>query len=142
MTVLALWCVASAFWQWLLGKERWAEHARLAWVATDVILLSLLLRIMDALIGPLVVGYAMLITGAGLWFRERLVWLVTAMSVLGYALLVVEGYLRGIELHPPHWHFVFITALIVLGAVVAYQVNRIRKLGRYYKREAVASRPD
>jgi len=60
--------------------------------------------------------------------------LVTFTSVVGYAVLVADGYLHYLVMPPPHWHFVFLTLLIVLGWIVAYQVRRIRKLSRHYKR--------
>lgn len=133
IAALGLWCVASAFWQWLLGRERWTELARWAWAATDVALLTVILWLLDGALSPLVGIYAMLISSSGLWLRKRLVWLTTALSVLGYGALVAEGARRGLTLSTPHWHLVFVTVLLVLGSVVAYQVQRIRKLGRYFK---------
>ena len=141
MSALAFWCAASVLWQWLLGRERWNELARWAWAATDVVLLTVLLWIVDGALSPLVGAYAMLITSAGLWLRKRLVWLTTALSVLGYGVLVADGARRGQTLPTSHWHLVFVTVLLVLGTVVAYQVHRIRKPGRYYKRQSAVSRP-
>jgi hypothetical protein len=100
----------------------------------EVVLLTALLRVLNALVGPLVVGYAVLIAVAGLWLRELLVWAVTAASVLGYAWLVGDAWRRSETFSSPHWHLVFIVVLVVLGAVVAHQVHRFRKLGRYYRR--------
>ena len=135
LITLALWSAASVFCQWCLGKERWAESARWAWAAIDVILLTMLLRILGAVNSALVTGYAVAIAGAGLWFRERLVWLVTGTSAVGYAVIVADGYLHDLPMPSPHWHLVLIALLLVLGWVVAHQVHRIRRLSRYYKRE-------
>jgi len=134
MSVLAAWFAGSVLCQWLLGRERCAERARWMWATMEVVLLTVLLRILNALISPLVVGYAVLIAVAGLWLRERLVWAVTAVSVLGYALLVADAWQRDLPFLTPHWHLVFVAVLAVLGAVVAHQVHRFRRLSRYYRR--------
>ena len=134
MTVLAVWLAGSVLCQWLLGRERWTERARWIWAIMEVVLLTALLRILDALIGPLVVSYAVLIAVAGLWLRERLVWAVTTVSVFGYTLLVADAWQHGLAFSMPHWHLVFVVVLVLLGAVVAYQVHRFRRLSRYYRR--------
>jgi serine/threonine protein kinase len=134
LITLAVWGAVSIFSQWLLEKERWNHYARLMWAAADVLLMTTLLRILGAANSALVAGYALAIAGAGLWLREQVVWLVTVTSVVGYAVLVADGYLHYLVMPPPHWHFVFLTLLIVLGWIVAYQVRRIRKLSHYYKR--------
>ncbi|HXI84926.1 MAG TPA: serine/threonine-protein kinase [Verrucomicrobiae bacterium] len=133
LITLAVWGVVSIFCQWLLEKERWNHYARLMWAAADVLLMTTLIRILGAANSALVAGYALAITGAGLWLREQIVWLVTLTSVVGYAVLVADGYLHYQVMPPPHWHFVFLTLLVVLGWVVAYQVRRIRKLSRHYR---------
>lgn len=140
LITFAVWSAVSACCQWLLGQQRWSDYARWTWAAADVILMTMLLRILGAVNSALVASYALAIAGAGLWFRERLVWLVTTTSVVGYAVLVADGYLHNLPMPPPHWHLIFVTLLVVLGWIVAYQVNRIRKLGRHYKRDPVVSR--
>jgi len=134
MSVLAAWFAGSMACQWMLGREQCAERGRWIWATIEVVLLTVLLRVLDALISPLVAGYAVLIAVAGLWLRERLVWAVTAASVFGYVLLVADAWQRGVPFSSPHWHLVFIAVLIVLGAVVAHQVHRFQRLSRYYRR--------
>ena len=80
----------------------------------------------------------MIIVGSGLWFRVRLVWFVTVMSLISYAVLVVDFYLVQVDLQQ-HFDraydrpFFFGVMLFVLGAVVAYQIRRVRALSRYYE---------
>ena len=56
-------------------------EARFIWSATDVALFSLLVLVADDLNTPVIIVYPLLIAGAGLWFRERLVWFTTAACV-------------------------------------------------------------
>jgi serine/threonine-protein kinase len=134
MSVLAVWFAGSLACQWMLGRERCEERGRWIWAIMEVVLLTVLLRILDALISPLVASYAVLIAVAGLWLRERLVWAVTAASVLSYSLLVADAWHRDVSFETQHWHLVFIVVLVVLGAVTAHQVHRFRRLSRYYRR--------
>jgi serine/threonine-protein kinase len=134
MSVLAVWLAGSMACQWMLGREQHAERGRWIWATMEVVFLTVLLRILDALISPLVASYAVLIAVAGLWLRERLVWVVTAASVFGYGLLVADAGQRRVPFSTPHWHLIFVVVLIVLGAVVALQVHRFQRLSRYYRR--------
>ncbi|MEZ6073341.1 MAG: hypothetical protein R3C10_24475 [Pirellulales bacterium] len=84
------------------------------------------------------VAYPMLIVGAGLWFKVRYVTLVAVLSILGYLALVADYYWRRPELREhfdPHGdrHVFFLIMLVVVAAIVAYQVHRVRALSRYYE---------
>src|SRR5262249_15923829 len=84
--------------------------------------------------GPLVIGYGCLIAAAGLWFRVRLVWFVTILSLFSYG-VVVAVYLMDVGgIEGLHHQMILVVALVVLGAMVSYQVNRVRALSRYYER--------
>jgi serine/threonine-protein kinase len=72
------------------------------------------------------------VAASGLWFREHLVWLTTAMAVAGYGVLVLNaGLVRSIE--SPYRHVVFVAALAVSGLITGYQVRRVRALSQYYE---------
>ena len=103
-----------------------------AWSATDVLLFSLLVYEIRGLNTALVSGYFLLVSASGLWFRERMVWLTTFLSVAGYAALAIsQGYPdQGYD--SPYRHFVFASALAASGFVVSYQVRRVRALSSYY----------
>jgi hypothetical protein len=62
-----------------------------------------------------------------------LVWLTTALSIAGYLILLVDAHLRHLEAGAGHHQILYIVALAALGFVVAYQVQRVRVLSRYYE---------
>ena len=143
--VLGIWAVASVVFQQFLNRERLgaafarrANAARFAWAAVDVLLFSLILRWADGVASPLVVGYPLLIVGAGLWFRVRMVSFVTVLSVISYVALVVEFYAYRYDLQQRFDRaydrpVFFVMMMITMGLAVGYQVRRIRKLTRYYE---------
>lgn len=138
---LALWVIASFAFQQLLGVERWSVPATYAWGGVDVLLYSLILGQADGVASPLVVGYPLLIVGAGLWFRERLVLFVTALSLVSYLALVVDFYVFRSDLQERFdvaldRHVFFCVMLVSIGIAVAYQVQRVRTLSRYFDRGA------
>jgi serine/threonine-protein kinase len=134
MGLLLLWGVASWMFQKLLNTGRWDEDVPFAWAAADMLLWTILLLVdNEAPQSPLLVVYGCLIAAAGLWFRVRLVWFVTILSLLSYA-VVLTGYLmNGGEIYGPHRQIIFAIGVLVIGSVVAYQVNRVRVLSRYYE---------
>jgi serine/threonine-protein kinase len=77
--------------------------------------------------------YALLIVGSGLWFRPAVVWLTTGAAVLGYGLLLLGDVGAGAPLAAPHHAVIVALVLAVTGGVVAYQVQRVRALSRYYE---------
>ena len=102
----------------------------------DSICLLAVLLVANGAISPLLVGYPLLIVGSGLWFRVRFVWFMTVLSLLSYGVLVIDFYWWRPELHAgiqagPDRHVIFGVALVVLGAVVAYLVHRVRTLSRF-----------
>jgi serine/threonine-protein kinase len=133
MVSLGMWAVASLSFQRLMSRERWSELVRYAWAATDAILLTLVLWLTDTIQSPVVVGYPALIATSGLWFRQRLVWFMTAVSFVAYILLMVDSAVRGRQFEEPLFrHIILLVVLVGLGFVVTYQVKRIRALSRYY----------
>ena len=128
MCVIGIWAGSSIGFQWLLCQPRFSTLARYAWAATDAILLTAALVTARSDLGPLLVGYPLLIAGAGLWFIERLVWFMTAVCVSAFALLVYLAW----PLEYPHHALIYLASLCVLGFVVAYQVRRMRLLSRFY----------
>jgi serine/threonine-protein kinase len=135
MGLLLLWGAASYAFQKIQNTGRWEEDLPFAWAAADMLLWTFLLVVdNEAPQSPLLVVYACLIAAAGLWFRARLVWFVTILSLLSYAVVVVVFLLRDGEMYGIHRHLIFVVSLVVLGSVVAYQVNRVKALSRYYER--------
>jgi serine/threonine-protein kinase len=133
IAVVVTWAIASVAFQSVLRRERWADLARYAWAAADVVLFTILVQINDGLTTSLVAGYFLLVIASGLWFRERLVWFTTAMAVLAYGALVLNAGLFRSTFESPYRHVIFATALAVSGVITGYQVKRVRALSLYYE---------
>ena len=56
------------------------------------------------------------------------------VSLFSYAVVFAGYVMTDGKINGPHRHLIFVVGLIVLGSVVAYQVNRVRALSRYYER--------
>ena len=138
MTLLiAIWALSSFALQQCLKLQRWSIPARFFWGGLDSILLLAVLLIADGIASPLVVGYPLLIVGAGLWFRVRFVWFMAALSLASYSLLLVDFYYWRTDLQRQFdagfdRHIIFFVAMLVIAAVVAYLVDRVRALSTFY----------
>jgi eukaryotic-like serine/threonine-protein kinase len=135
--VVALWIVASIACQRLLASRRWAFSARYTWGTLDSLALLTVLLLGNGAASSLVVGYPMVIVASGLWFRVRFVWFMTLMSLLSYAVLVIDFYWLRPELCVGAYasadrHVIFAVSLVVLGLIVAYLVERVRILSSFY----------
>ena len=113
-------------------RNRWQDSVRLAWAAADVVMLTLILWLLDAVGNSMVVGYPLLVAASGLWFRVRLVWVATALAEAGYGLLVLDAWMRGTLGKHDHPNIVM-AAIAVTGFVVARQVKRLLVLSSYYE---------
>ncbi len=135
MGILSLWLLLSALFQRLL-LGRAAMIARYAWATTDVVLLTAVLYISGTPLGPLLIGYPLVVTASGLWFHVRLVTFTTVLSLVSYAALM---WARPEELHaqPVHYPLIFAAVLLVLGYVVGYQIHRLRVLSRYFEQQRI-----
>ena len=129
MAVFGIWAVVGFLFQKMLNQERLANLARFAWAAADAIQLTVILYLAPAPIGPLLIGYPLLVASSGLWFRVTLVWFMTGVCVAAYLALLL---LRPELTEPIHYPVIFAMVLAVIGFVVAYQVYRVRVLSRYY----------
>ena len=133
---MAAWAVLSAVCQQFLESRRWSIPARFVWGTLDSLLLLAILLVADGAASALVVGYPLLIVASALWFRVRFVWFITGLSLLSYGVLVMDYYRWRPELQG-HFdpginrHVVFAVALVVLGSLVAYLVQRVRTLSSF-----------
>ncbi|MGH7134547.1 MAG: serine/threonine-protein kinase [Pirellulales bacterium] len=137
--VLAVWVALSFVFQRLMRREAWQVAIPAAWAVVDAAALLWVLLLGDGRISPLMIGYPLLIIASGFWFRVRLVWLMTALSVACYVALAIDYYVWRTPLREQtpldsDDHIYFIVGLIVMGAAVAYQVQRVRALSRFYER--------
>ena len=140
MSVMGIWIVLSFACQLMQSKESWEMTARYLWWLSDAVCYTAVLCLADGPLGPVVVGYPVLIAGSGLWARERLVWFMTAVTTISYIAL---GWVRndGWRVADPQsfWHYpiIFGISLIATGVIVAFQVRRLRMLSRYFERRRV-----
>jgi serine/threonine protein kinase len=133
IATLLLWALLSLAFQGALRTRRRSQWVRRAWLGIDVLLLTALLRLLDASESCLLVGYPLLIAASGLWFRVRLVWLTTLLSEAAYATLAFDASARGVPGDRPQWSNIFMAALAVTGFIVAHQVRRLWALSFYYE---------
>ena len=134
--VVAVWILVSIVCQRLLESRRWSFPARYVWGTFDSLALLTILLLADGAASSLLVGYPLIIVASGLWFRVRFVWFITLLSLLSYGVLVIDFYCRRPELQQfvsagVDRHVIFAVALVVLGSVVSYLVQRVRILSSF-----------
>jgi serine/threonine-protein kinase len=130
---LLVWILVSIALQSLARHQRWPDAVRAAWATADVVFVSLILWLLDAVGSSSVVAYPLMIAASGLWFRIGLVWLATALSEAGYALLVLEAWYRDALWRSEHHPNIVMAAIAITGLVVARQVKRLLVLSSYYE---------
>jgi eukaryotic-like serine/threonine-protein kinase len=132
MSLLGAWLVLVVLFQSLLLRDRTAAFARYAWATLDVALLSAALYLTGPPLGPLVVGYPLVVAASGLWFRMRLVWFTTGLSLGSYAVLV---WLLPEEAHHATYPIIFAAVLALIGFITGYQLHRLQVLSRYFEQQ-------
>jgi hypothetical protein len=137
--LMGIWAAGSVVCQQFLESRRWSTPAQFLWGGLDSALLLAVLLIGNGVASSLVVGYWLLIAGSGLWFRVRFVWFITVLSLISYGILVCDFYTRRTLLQQGFdtrydRHVIFAVALVIMGTVVAYLVQRVRDLSAYYGR--------
>jgi serine/threonine-protein kinase len=138
IAVLVSWFVISFLCQRGMESDRHATWVRFVWSAVDPVVLTALLVIAQAFSSPLVILYPTLIAASGFWFRVSLVTTTTVTSSLGYVVLLLNA--SQTENVPPHRHLLALVAIIVTGLTIAYLVNRVSALTRFYERRLPAER--
>jgi serine/threonine-protein kinase len=128
---LVLWGVACGFFQNRINRASNPDHWRLAWTGADSLFLTAVLSIVQAINGPLLGLFPVLIAMSGLWLRASLVGATTGFAALGYGLLLANEYLRSGGVQRFSWHLILLIAQTVSGLTVAYLVHRVRALNRF-----------
>jgi serine/threonine-protein kinase len=132
-----IWVLAAFVYQSALRSERWTDQIRLAWLGTEVLLTSAVLRIRDNPTSSTVIVYALLIAAAGLWSRVRLVWWTTAFAVAAYAAVALDAYARDRFHGADNNVNIVMGSLALTGFVVAQHVKRIWAISSYYESRPV-----
>jgi eukaryotic-like serine/threonine-protein kinase len=138
IAVLVSWLIISFLCQRGLTNDRHATWVRFVWSGADPAALTALLLIAQAFSSPLVILYPTLVAASGFWFRVSLVATTTGLSLLGYLALLLQARYLGADRMPLHWHLLAFVAIIVTGLTVAYLVNRVSALTRFYECRPVA----
>jgi eukaryotic-like serine/threonine-protein kinase len=141
MGVLGSWAALCWLMQLWLRTEQRTDAARYTWTAIDIAFYTYLLHLSATWAWPvdmLLVGYAVMITGAALWFQIRLIWWMTTLSVASYFVL------RGLHpaMHgnaPAHYPLLAAALLASVGANASYQVHRFKRLDRIYQRRRLGA---
>lgn len=130
--LLGIWTILSFIYQALLRRQAAPTKVACAWIATDVVIYSLVLMARGVETGPLIIGYPILVAMSGLWFHASVIWFATLATEVG--VLVLLPYWHGWEYlkENPHHPILVMVMLGVLGMVMAYQVERVRRLSRFY----------
>jgi serine/threonine-protein kinase len=127
--VVGVWVLLSWACQRLLQRDWWNTGVKAVWSCTEPFLLTALLWLTGTSASVLLIAYPLFIAASGLWFQVRLVWLTTWATLAAFVLLLMASPELRENLH----HAVIVLVLlIVLGAVVAHQVERIRALSKHY----------
>ena len=141
IAVLVGWLVNSFLCQRRLEIDRQATWVRLVCSGADPAALTAILLVARAFSSPLVMLYPTLIAASGYWLRVSVVTTTTGLSLLGYAVLLLEGS----RIHPEtmpflRWHVLALVAMLVTGLTVGWLVNRVSVLTRFYERRPPAKR--
>jgi serine/threonine-protein kinase len=130
MAILVAWMALSALFQKMLSRPQLEQAGRLLWIATDTMLLTLLLSDANGPTSYLLIAYAFLIAASGLFFQVVLVVVATLMCIAGFAVYLV---FQPADVDYPHYAVIYSVVLGLIGYVVAHQVHRVRVLNRYYE---------
>jgi len=130
MTIFGVWAIVIGLFQFLANNQKVKSSLEYAWTATDAFLLTFVLLKVPEDLGPLVIGYPMVVVASGMFFNVRIVVCSTIFNCVGYLGLWLW---HPTEPSLPHYGVIFIVTLGILGAVTAAQVRRVRVLNQYYE---------
>jgi len=128
--LLAAWGLASWAFQRQLTRKREEGNLQFGWRCVDVVVLSLLIQLDDALMSPLTVAFAVLIVASAFWARAVQILQTTLLSMSGYIILVLLYRFNHEILDRPYRHFHYLVGLALLGLMLIHQANRTRALAR------------
>lgn len=131
LTVFAVWAVVIGLFQFLTLNKRIKPYLEYAWAATDAMLMTFVLLKVPGDLGPLVIGYPMIVASSGMFFNVRVVVCSAIFSCLGYICLWIWN--PGEHLIEAHYRIIYLIVLVLLGVITAHQVRRVRVLSQYYE---------
>ena len=127
--ILIAWGMASSAFQSRLNRRKFLGGTQLGWRVVDVIAISLLILLDDALMSPLSVAFAVLIVASALSVKVEEVRQTTYLSMTGYTILACIYTMNHGTAHV-YRHFHYLVGLACLGAMLAHQTWRTEALTR------------
>ena len=125
------WIAVSVVCGFLEGSKRFEAMVATFWLCADSVFLTFLISMLSDPIHPpgaILIGYPMVVVGGGMFFRARMVVLVTIVTMLSYlVLLILESYM----LNNLFQHAIFLVLLACIGICSLHQVRRFRMLSNY-----------
>ena len=125
------WIAVSVLFGFFGKSKRFEAIIATLWLCADSAFLTVLVSLLsdpDHPPGAILIGYPMVVVGGGMFFRARMVVLVTVVTMLSYiALLVLERYM----LDNLFQHAIFLSLLACMGICSLHQVRRFRMLSNY-----------
>jgi eukaryotic-like serine/threonine-protein kinase len=140
IAVLLAWLLISFLCQRGVEDDRHAAWVRFVWSGVDPAVLTALLLIARSFSSPVVILYPTIVAASGFWFRVPLVATTTLVSVVGYLMLLLDARLFHGGQVPIYRHLLALVGIVVTGLTVAYLVNRVSALTRFYERRPPAER--
>ncbi|TWU42838.1 serine/threonine-protein kinase [Novipirellula artificiosorum] len=132
VTLLLVWLVGSLLFQRLSVVNRMTDVAHWLWAAFDVATYTTLIYWADPPRGLLLVGYPMMITASGLFYRARFVVFVTSVCAIGFLLLCVS--VEDPMTLRTDFCVIYLSGLVVLGLCLVSMIRRVRGLSDYFGR--------
>ncbi len=127
--LLGCWALGAIVLQWLMNRPGWRWPATYGWAAFDVGMFTALLLRADGTKSALLVCYLLLIAGAALRFRLRLVWFVTGLCLASYLVLLADARWRRPQenlLVEVPIAIIFLLSLLLMGVVMTLLLRRFR----------------
>lgn len=129
--LLGGWLGLSVCMHWLPRIVRAEMLIDTVWLCADAVLLGGLLYLLatpEFDPGVPLVGYPLLIVASGLFFRTRLVFLVTIASIVSFIGLQIATHRADRFVHH---QFLFVVVLALIGGCLMHQIRRVRALSQY-----------
>ena len=130
-SITLAWIAISVLFGFFARSKRFEAMVATFWLCADSLFLTVLISMLFNPIHPpgaILIGYPMVVVGGGMFFRARMVVLVTIVTMLSYlALLVLESYM----LNNLFQHAIFLVLLACIGICSLHQVRRFRMLSNY-----------
>jgi len=129
--IMLAWIAISVLCGFFGRSKRFEAMVATFWLCADSLFLTVLISMLSDPINPpgaILIGYPMLVVSGGMFFRARMVVLVTIVTMLSYlVLLVSEDYMRNNLFQ----HAIFLVLLACIGICSLHQVRRFRMLSNY-----------